>query len=106
MTNLSRYIGYAVITLGVALCALACMPGGATLTARFILVWLGGLAIFEGWTLSNDTKNDTISHCVVDYCQSRPYVTLLILIFTILLAGHWFLNPAYWWLWRQPIFIK
>lgn len=106
MTNLSRLIGIAVIILGVALCALACMPGGATLTARFILVWLGGLAIFEGWTLSNKIENDTISHTVVDYCQSRPYVTLLILFFTILLAGHWFVPYEYWWLWRQPIFIK
>jgi hypothetical protein len=75
-------------------------------TDYFIFAIIAIIAAYDVWLCRDGRPNNTISHRVSLAARHHPWLTLVILIFTILLAGHWFLDESYWWPWRQPIFVK
>lgn len=62
------------------------IPKGRNLTIVGILTSIVALLALEFWTLSNNTKDDTISEVV----QSTSHKWIFIPFLTGFLMGHWF----------------
>jgi hypothetical protein len=77
-----------------------------TPTDWFIVLWLFGVLVYDLWAVFNKRKNDTISHRVRGFCLKRPWFALLLLLFTVLLAGHFLMPDGVWWLWMPPVFVE
>lgn len=74
-------------------------------TDWFIIGILLLILVYDVWKVCDGRKNNTISHRIVHHCRSKPWLALVILIFTILLAGHFFMPYHLNWIWPQPIFL-
>ena len=60
--------------------------GKSTLTDKVLVGAVAGLVLYEGYTLLNKAKADTISERVRKAAKSKMYLTF----FAGLLCGHWF----------------
>lgn len=58
----------------------------SSLTDKVLLGTIGALVAYEGWTLVNRTKADTLSERIRKAARSKIYLTF----FAGLLCGHWF----------------
>jgi uncharacterized BrkB/YihY/UPF0761 family membrane protein len=74
-------------------------------TDIFIIVWLLVIAVYDLWMVFDKKKNNTISHRVVLWCLKWRWLPLVLLIFVVLLCGHFFMPYDIKWLWPQPIWV-
>lgn len=70
-----------------------------------IIALLIFIAVYDVYLMRDNRANNTISHRVYGFCKCYPWFGILLLIFTILLAGHWLLPHDVKWIWPQPVFI-
>ena len=76
-----------------------------TATDIFIIVWLAVIAVYDIWCCCNRRANDTISHRVTFWSRRYPLLGLVLVVFMVLLLGHFFLNDSVRWIWPQPVFM-